>query len=98
MELFLSKVEISRGCWNWKGGLFPEGYGHYQYNGKSWKAHRISYLFFKGELDPNLTIDHLCKNPTCVNPEHLEQVTMKENILRGSSPPACFLAHRVIPS
>lgn len=52
------------------------------------RAHRFSYQLYKGNIPKNLVIDHLCKNPSCVNPDHLEAVTNRENILRGISPAA----------
>jgi len=86
MELkqrFLNKVQKTDSCWRWVGGKQERGYGLIKINGKTRLAHRISYQLFKGELDDTLTIDHLCRNHSCVNPEHLEQVTIRENILRG---------------
>ena len=47
-------------------------------------AHRASYETFKGLIPKGLTIDHLCKNTLCVNPEHLEAVSLRENLLRGN--------------
>jgi len=52
---------------------------------RNYSAHRISYIVFKGSINPELEIDHLCRNRKCVNPEHLEQVTHYENCLRGNT-------------
>lgn len=79
---FMKFVEKDQdGCWNWKGHIARKGYG--SFHSKERLAHRVSYLLFKGELIKNLTIDHLCRNRKCVNPDHLEQVTSKENRDRG---------------
>ena len=51
-------------------------------------AHRFSYELHVGPIPTGLTLDHLCRNTLCVNPAHLEPVTMRENILRGYSPSA----------
>lgn len=69
-------------CWDWFGSK-SRGYGNIGYKGKTYKAHRISFLLAGHNLDPMLTIDHLCMNKLCVNPDHLEQVTIRENILRA---------------
>ena len=53
-----------------------------------WPAHRVAYELMRGPIPDGLTLDHLCRNVGCVNPDHLEPVTMKENILRGYSPAA----------
>lgn len=76
-------VEISNECWNWTGHLI-KGYGSFYMNGKDFVAHRASYILFSDDtLDPNLVLDHLCRNRSCVNPDHVEQVTRGENTLRG---------------
>ena len=76
-------------CWEWNGKVNKKtGYGQLGYKGKHFLAHRISYEIFKNEIPFSMTIDHLCKNRKCVNPFHLEIVTLKENILRGNSPSA----------
>lgn len=80
------------GCWEWTGGL-SRGYGqwHHAYiSGKSTSriAHRVMYELRKGPIPKGLALDHLCRNRKCVNPDHLEPVTHRENILRGVSPAA----------
>ena len=79
--------EPMSGCWLWLGTVLGDGYGQVCFNGRRWAAHRIFYLFLKGPLVDGLVIDHKCKNTTCVNPDHLEQVTGQVNsIVRGSGP------------
>lgn len=84
IERFLAKVkQRGFGCWEWQGCLNSCGYGQFEWeNGTS--PHRFSYEYFNGPLIDGLTIDHLCRNRCCVNPSHLEQVTERENILRGT--------------
>lgn len=77
------QLDILSGCWIWKGALDKEGYGIFSIGKKNKRAQRLSYEHWNGKLIKNLTIDHLCRNRACVNPEHLEQVTNKENLARG---------------
>lgn len=86
-DRFFKFVDKSQdGCWNWKGGLYHHGYGAFSdANRKPVRAHRFSYELHKGKIPKGLTIDHLCKNTSCVNPEHLEAVTIKVNVLRSDS-------------
>ncbi len=48
-------------------------------------AHRIFYTLFKGDVPEDMALDHLCRNRRCVNPDHLEIVTLVENVMRGQS-------------
>lgn len=85
-ERFMSHVEKDdSGCWLWQAFIGPTGYGDFWANNKMQRAHRWSYSNWNGSLIKGLTIDHLCRVRNCVNPEHLEQVTIKENVLRGES-------------
>lgn len=58
------------------------------YEGRNWAAHRVSYLWGKGEIPTGLDLDHLCRNRACVNPDHLEAVSRSVNLLRGKTIPA----------
>lgn len=71
------------GCWIWSGYRYPRGYGKACFGGRYVSAHRLSYVVNKGPIPEGLVIDHLCRNILCVNPDHLEAVTMRENVLRG---------------
>ncbi len=81
----LSNIKREGNCWIWTGTVNERGYGTIGYKNKTWSVHRISYLLIGGKpLTPGLVLDHLCRNRPCINPNHLEEVTNKENILRGN--------------
>jgi len=74
----------SKGCWVWKGHVSPStGYSAIWHQGTNRLIHRVSYEIHKGPIPEGLSIDHLCRNRVCWNPEHLEAVTIKVNIQRG---------------
>ena len=76
--------EALTGCWIWSGGYAGNNYPMFSFEGKATKASRLSHLFYKGHLDKGKYIRHLCHNPSCVNPAHLEQGTQKQNMLDSS--------------
>lgn len=87
-DRFWSKVLMVENCWEWIGGRTGSGYGVLWVNGKDVSAHRFSYELHRGPIPAGLAIDHLCRNRGCVNPDHMEPVTTRENLLRGVSPVA----------
>ena len=79
-ENFLRKVDkVDGGCWEWTGAVLKDGYGHFHVNRKGVIASRYSYQHYKGDIPPGLVVRHKCDNPKCVNPEHLELGTQKDN-------------------
>lgn len=89
-----SKISIDNktDCWNWTGSLDGFGYGLLWYKRKTERIHRVIYSFFKHQIPRGrdatkfAQLDHICKNKKCCNPEHLELVSQKTNILRADSP------------
>lgn len=91
---FWSRVHKTETCWLWTGAIDAGGYGAFaaplETGGRARYilAHRYAHEFLKGPIPDGLTIDHLCRVRNCVNPDHLEAVTTRENTVRGISPPA----------
>lgn len=86
LRFIFSFVVTERGCWEWIAGKATGGYGCIKLGRKQYVAHRLMYEAMRGPI--KYTIDHLCRNRACVNPQHMEDVTNKVNILRGESIPA----------
>lgn len=74
--------EPTSGCWLWSGSG-SDGYGTFWINGRMLGAHRVSFMLHKGQIPKGMVLDHLCRNGMCVNPDHLEVVTIGQNVLRG---------------
>jgi hypothetical protein len=86
---FLKKVHFDTltGCWDWTGATALKGYSRFAFCDKygkriSTSGHRFSYLYFRGAIPDGFYLDHLCGIRDCVNPFHLEAVTLRENSLR----------------
>lgn len=85
---FWDKVEKSDDCWIWTGsktGGNGKQYGAFWNGEKQVYAHRFSYLITNGAIQDGMQIDHLCRNPACVRPDHLEVVDSRTNTIRGVS-------------
>lgn len=82
-ERFFAKVDARGVCWQWTGGLVA-GYGRFSIApGDHYAAHRWCWEYLVGPIPDGLTLDHLCLNKGCVNPDHLEPVTRSENAKRA---------------
>lgn len=86
LDRFMEKVspEPNSGCWLWLGSEWGKGYGSFVIErGKGCQAHRAAYELFVGPIPEGLQLDHKCRVHICVNPDHLEPVTQRENTIRG---------------
>lgn len=87
-EWLWSRLKKSGDCWLWTGCTRDRGYGTVSIKGRQECAHRMAYELTHGKIPEGKILDHLCRQPACCNPDHLEVVTHKINILRGKSPSA----------
>ncbi|WP_205670220.1 HNH endonuclease signature motif containing protein [Amycolatopsis sp. CFH S0078] len=92
------------GCWIWLAAKDQGGYGKFKAD-RLVQAHRFSYELAKGAIPEGLQLDHLCRVRACVNPEHLEPVTIRVNLLRGETTTArrasqthCERGHEFTPA
>jgi hypothetical protein len=86
-QRFWAKVQKTETCWLWTGMRDLQGYGYVGRGGRAGgnaAAYRVAYELVVGPIPDGLHIDHLCRNPPCVNPDHLEAVTQRENNRRAA--------------
>lgn len=83
-------VDPNTGCWNWnrsrRAKNSPYAQGHMW--GKTWNMHKLSYILWKGSVPDGMVVRHICNNPICCNPEHLQIGTQMDNVLD------CMMADR----
>lgn len=72
-------IEPETECWIWQHTTNTRGYGTFQNAGRGWRAHRYTWTLVNGEILNDLTVDHLCFRPACVNPAHMRLLTAVEN-------------------
>ena len=89
-ESFLVKIDKQspNECWEWKAAKLRNGYGRFWDGKNNVLAHRFSYKTFIIPISEDQHLDHICCNRGCVNPDHLQILTNKENVLKGNGPTA----------
>ena len=102
--MFLSRLAPDGECLTWVGALTSEGYGQITVEGQLMRSHRFAYELVNGPIPTGMHIDHICRNRACVNPDHLEAVSVRDNVLRGVGASAvnarkthCMRGHEFTP-
>ena len=94
LERFTTKYNVAAtGCWNWTAARVY-GYGKFFVEGRLVRAHRYSYEQTHGQIPVGWYVDHVCKNPSCVNPAHLRAVSPKISALENSDSPTALNARK----
>lgn len=78
-------IDPETDCYNFTRGLDHSGRGRLWYEGRQHQAHKIGYELTFGPVPAGLVLDHLCENPACWNPWHLEPVTQRVNLARSAT-------------
>ncbi len=100
LEKIRDRIFKTDTCWLWTGSMSKKtGYGFTSVpgpkrNSRSKPAHRVVYETLVGPIPKGLQLDHLCSVRLCVNPDHLEPVTARENTLRAEKAPAAINAKK----
>lgn len=84
-ERFWMKVRKTSSCWLWEAVVNADGYGQFRKTsrGPMVGAHRVAWELTRSPIPKGMMPDHLCRNRNCVNPDHMEIVTNRVNVLRG---------------
>lgn len=85
-DRFWSNVDVPAQpscCWEWIGERNHKGYGRVSINASRFVVHRVAYSLLIEPVPEDMQIDHLCRTRYCVNPDHLQPVTNRENLVRG---------------
>lgn len=90
-ERVFTRLEVGL-CWEWQGARDAFGYGRMTYQGRNQRVHRLVWIHLVGPVADGMELDHLCRNKSCANPDHLEPVTHAENMRRSTATQAM---HRV---
>lgn len=103
MRRLWERIKADCGCWEWQGALNNKGYGVIGDNYKVVYVHRVAFEQVFGPIPHGMELDHLCRNTKCANPYHMDVVTHRTNILRGTSPMSvqarathCMWGHELI--
>lgn len=84
------RVNPETGCWDWLGSFRGGGYARISVKDRPVPAHRVSFEVFRYSIPDGLVLDHLCRDRGCVNPWHLEPVTIGENTRRSPTAPSAL--------
>jgi HNH endonuclease len=74
-DLFWAKVNKTDSCWEWTAAKSVDGYANFWYRNAWLRAHRVSYEWAHGPIPAGMQVDHMCRNPGCVNPVHMRLAT-----------------------
>ena len=103
LRLMWAKIQHPDGCWECTGSILANGYPSSicvdgsRKEGNDYRPQRLMFHWFKYAIPDGFTVDHLCKNKRCVNPDHMEAVTHEENASRGNKKRYCLRGHPQIP-
>lgn len=78
-----AELDEATQCWLWTGHIGTDGYGRVTIKRRNLRAHRVAYAISKGQIPAGWVIDHRCREPKCINPDHLDPVTQQVNVARG---------------
>lgn len=83
---FEAKFTVSpKGCWTWNGPLDRDGYGSFFFRRLNRRAHRVAWWNARGDIPDGFVINHTCRNRACVNPQHLQCVSVTDNTMKDST-------------